>query len=95
MTNEEIIDRLAELASYLNSVQYEEVAQLLDTLRDRLTGATETITFNVTGSPEVLVAALGQTIATCSSPEDLQRFRSDLINAVLLDAKLLDAKGAA
>lgn len=87
MTNEEIIDRLSELASYLNAVQYEEAAHLLDTLRERLTGATETITFNVTGSPEVLVSALGQTITTCSSPEDLQRFRNDLINAVLSGVK--------
>ncbi|BAS56054.1 hypothetical protein NIES2135_46470 [Leptolyngbya boryana NIES-2135] len=79
MTNEEIIDRLRRLTTWLADDQQEQAAELLDELSNRISGQVITMNLGITGSPAILAAAIGKIITDNSSAADLEQLRNDLM----------------
>ncbi len=79
MTNEEILDRLRRLVTWLGEDLQEQATDLLDELRDRLGNEVYTMNFAVTGSAPILAAAIGKIITDNASAADLEQLRNDLV----------------
>ncbi|MBN8559961.1 MAG: hypothetical protein J0L70_05520 [Leptolyngbya sp. UWPOB_LEPTO1] len=79
MTNEEIIDRLRRLTTWLAEDQQEQAADLLDELSSRLSDQVITMNLGISGSPAILAAAIGKIITDNTSEADLEQLRNDLM----------------
>jgi hypothetical protein len=79
MTNEEIIDRLRRLTTWLAEDQQEQAADLLDELSSRISEQVVTMNLGITGSPAILAAAIGKIITDNISAADLEQLRNDLM----------------
>ncbi|MGG6266292.1 hypothetical protein ACQ4M3_08910 [Leptolyngbya sp. AN03gr2] len=80
MTNEQILDRLYELASWLSRLSdIEEATNLLDQLRDRLHSSSVSVAFRLNGSPESIGVALAEMLAHNVSREQIEEMRSQLV----------------
>ncbi|BAS54934.1 hypothetical protein NIES2135_57990 [Leptolyngbya boryana NIES-2135] len=79
MTNQEIIDRLRRLTTWLAEDHQEQAADLLDELSSRLSDQVITMNLGITGSPAILAAAIGKIITDNTSEADLEQLRNDLM----------------